>query len=345
VRAAFVFQNPRAALAAAVAAGEAPDSTLLGQNHLAALGIDARLHDPALTRGGSAGRLRWSLREVVLPWELRWADAVFTPLGRLFPLVARLRPRLRVVVVNYDLCTTYVRSKRLRRALLRTSVRSCDAVVCLAEAQRAQLLAQTGIAADRAVTVPLGIDAAFFTTGDAPAGGRPVVLSVGKDLARDFATFCAAVAGLDVEARLVTHPRMLAKLDVPPNVTVLQRLSDTELRDEYARATCVVLPQRRDGYPYGSEAGGLTALLEALAMGRPVVATDRAVLRDYVVEGETALVVAPEDPAALRAALERVLGEPALAESLGRNARAAVEARFTTERFAADLAPILSGAP
>ena len=85
---AFVLPNPRAELAAQVAAGEAPDSTLLGQNHLAALGVDARLHDPALTRRGG-GRLRWNLREVTLPWELGDADVAFTPLAGLFPLVAR----------------------------------------------------------------------------------------------------------------------------------------------------------------------------------------------------------------------------------------------------------------
>lgn len=276
---------------------------------------------------------------------MRWADAVFTPLGRLFPLVARLRPRLRVVVVNYDLCTTYARSRRLRRALLRASVRSCTRVVCLAEAQRTELLAQTGAVSERVVTVPLGIDASFFAPRPSEPGPKPVVLSVGKDLARDFATFCAAVAGLDVEARLVTHPRMLANIDVPPTVRVLQGISDAQLRDEYAHAACVVLPQRRDGYPYGSEAGGLTALLEALAMGRLVVASERAVLRDYVVDGETAVLVPPEDPVALRTALERVLADEAGAAEVGRNARAAVEARFTTERFAADLARLLRTAP
>ena len=143
----------------------------------------------------------------------------------------------------------------------------------------------------------------------------------------------------------MTHPRMLANIDVPPTVRVLQGISDAQLRDEYAHAACVVLPQRQDGYPYGSEAGGLTALLEALAMGRLVVASERAVLRDYVVDGETAILVPPEDPVALRTTLERVLANKAGAAEVGRNARAAVEARFTTERFAADLARLLRTAP
>jgi glycosyltransferase involved in cell wall biosynthesis len=114
-----------------------------------------------------------------------------------------------------------------------------------------------------------------------------------------------------------------------------------QLRDEYARAACVVLPQRSDTYPYGSEGGGLTALLEAMAMAKPIVASDRAILHDYVDDGVEALLVPPEDPPALRAAVERVLGDPDLARSLGAAARARVERAHTSRGFAAQLAPVL----
>src|SRR5207248_7212131 len=122
----------------------------LGQNHLAALGLDARLHDPALTRRGG-GRLRWNLREVTLPWELRDADVAFTPLAGLFPLLARARRRPRVVVVNYGLCTIWDRSSPARRALLRASLRSAATVVCLGDWQRRRLQAP---AAARSPTAP-----------------------------------------------------------------------------------------------------------------------------------------------------------------------------------------------
>jgi glycosyltransferase involved in cell wall biosynthesis len=73
-----------------------------------------------------------------------------------------------------------------------------------------------------------------------------------------------------------------------------------------------------------------------MAMARPVVATERAILRDYV-----DAVVPPEDPAALREAIERVLGDPELARSLGAAARARVERSHTSPVFAARLAPLL----
>src|SRR5919197_1668795 len=331
----FVYPNPRAELAAAVARGEEPDSTLLGQNHLAVLGIGARLHDPALTRRRS-GRLRWNLREVTLPWELGDAEVAFTPLAGLFPLAARVRRRPRVIVVNYGLCTIWQRSSRARRRLLGASLRAASTVVCLGEWQRARLEEQTGA---RTTTVLLGIDERYFSPRPA-AGGEPYVLAVGKDLARDYRTFAEAVRRLGVRAEIAAYPRNLEGVKLPPG-TRARAVAAAELRELYAGAACVVVPQRRQGYPYGSEGGGLTSLLESLAMARPLVATDRPILHDYVADGETALLVPPEEAEALAEAIRRVLEDAELGRRLGDAGRARVEAELTTRQFAARIAPIL----
>jgi glycosyltransferase involved in cell wall biosynthesis len=86
----------------------------------------------------------------------------------------------------------------------------------------------------------------------------------------------------------------------------------------------------------------LTALLEGMAMAKPIVATERAILRDYVEDGVDALLVPPEDPGAMREAIVRVLSDRVLAERLGASARARVEREHTTRRFAARLAPLLT---
>jgi glycosyltransferase involved in cell wall biosynthesis len=339
---AFVYPNPRAELAAQVARGEAPDSTLLGQNHLAALGIEAHVHDPALTRRGG-GRLRWNLRELTLPWELGAAEVAFTPLAGLFPLAARARRHPRVVVVNYGLCTIWERSSRARRAVLSASLRSAAAVVCLGQWQRERLEEQTGA---RATTALLGIDERYFAPRPAPepaAEEEPYVLAVGKDLARDYGTFAEAVRRLGVRAEIAAYPRNLEGVRLPPR-TRARAVSAGELRELYAGATCVVVPQRRQDYPYGSEGGGLTSLLETLAMARPLVATDRPILHDYVTDGETALLVPPEEPEALAGAVRRILEDAELARRLGEAGRARVEAELTTRHFAERIAPILHAA-
>jgi len=330
---AFVYPNSRRELAAEVAAGTAPDSTLLGQNHAGDLGIDVRIHDPALTRRRSS-RLRWSLRELALPWELRGYDAAFTPLAALFPLAAR---RLPVVVVNFGLCTIWDRSSRARRRLLDASLRSAAHVVALGDWQRDRLAEQAGV--ERTSTALLGVDERYFSPRPAEPA-EPYVLTVGKDLARDYRTFVDALAPLGVRLELAVYPRNLQGVQLPPHARA-QVVGSAALRDLYARAACVVLPQRRPDYPFGSEGGGLTALLEALAMAKPVVATERPILRDYVADGETALLVPSEDPVALREAVERVLGDEELARRLGAAGRARVEGGLTTRHFAERIAPVL----
>ena len=94
-----------------------------------------------------------------------------------------------------------------------------------------------------------------------------------------------------------------------------------ELQQLYARAAVVVCPSRREGFG--------VACLEAMAHGRPVVATAVGGLLDLVVPGETGLVVPPRDPAALRAALERLLEDPDLRRRLGRAGRARAAERFS----------------
>ena len=148
-RATFVYPNPRAKLLARVASGREPDSTLLGANHLGAHGIDARIHDPLLTRRDLRppfDRIAWNLRELTLPFELGRSDVVFTPLANIFPLAARARG-LPVVVVNYGLNLIWRRASKRRRALLGRSLRAAACVVSLGESQRIELMEAVGIPA------------------------------------------------------------------------------------------------------------------------------------------------------------------------------------------------------
>ena len=93
-----------------------------------------------------------------------------------------------------------------------------------------------------------------------------------------------------------------------------------ELGPYYERAALVVCPSRREGY-------GVVAR-EAMAYGRPVVATGVGGLLDAVEHGVTGLLVPPRDAPALRAALERLLGDADLRARLGAAARERARERF-----------------
>jgi glycogen synthase len=94
-----------------------------------------------------------------------------------------------------------------------------------------------------------------------------------------------------------------------------------ELGPWYERAAVVAAPSRREGYG--------VAVREAMAWGRPVVATSVGGLADAVEDDVTGLLVPPRDPGALRRALERVLGDRELRGRLGAAGRAKAEREFS----------------
>jgi len=91
--------------------------------------------------------------------------------------------------------------------------------------------------------------------------------------------------------------------------TAVGFMPPAELGAYYERAAVVACPSRREGY-------GVVAR-EAMAYGRPVVASAVGGLVDAVEDGVTGLLVPPRDPAALRAAIERLLGDAELRVCLG----------------------------
>jgi glycosyltransferase involved in cell wall biosynthesis len=94
-----------------------------------------------------------------------------------------------------------------------------------------------------------------------------------------------------------------------------------ELARLYARAAVVVCPSHREGFG--------VACLEAMAHGRPVVASAVGGLLDLVVDGETGIHVPPGDVPALRAALERLLGDRELRQRLGEAGRRRAAEHFS----------------
>ncbi len=96
-----------------------------------------------------------------------------------------------------------------------------------------------------------------------------------------------------------------------------------DMPEVYQQAQVVALPSMGEGLP--------TALLEASACERPIVTTDVPGCREVVLDGETGLLVPPNDPAALAAAVERLLDDPGLRCKLAKNARRRVEENFSDQ--------------
>lgn len=104
----------------------------------------------------------------------------------------------------------------------------------------------------------------------------------------------------------------------------LGMLPHEELVVRYGQASVVACPSHREGF------GVVCA--EAMAHGRPVVASRVGGLIDLVADGETGILVEPGDVSGLRAALERLLGDAELRARMGAAARERVRARLSWDR-------------
>lgn len=245
-----------------------------------------------------------------------------------------LVPGLRVVLNVHEHMTEsarYIYPKARDRGLMRAITRHlfplADRIVVVAEELRRDLVETHGVPAGRVAVVHNAVDIARiraaarepFPASPAAADGRRTVVAVGRLVSlKGYDVLVRALAALDRSwgARLV----IVGDGDERP---ALERLvTSLALRDSVtftgwqdnpwkfvARADVLALTSYTEAFP--------CALTEAFAVGTPVVATDcSAGVRECVQHGACGVLVPPGDPQAIAAALERVLGNDALRESL-----------------------------
>ncbi|MGO0123314.1 glycosyltransferase family 4 protein [Desulfothermobacter acidiphilus] len=239
---------------------------------------------------------------------------------------------------------------RQRRWLFRIEswlARRCFRIVAVSQALREELVRAFGLSPERIEVIPNGIDLTPYSLGalppaiwselDLPAGVplvgtvarlvpqkglfyllealaltppeiRPMLLVVGDGPLRQELEEKARVLGLGERVRLVGYqppeeiPSILRSLDI------------------------FVLPSLSEGMPL--------AVLEAMAAGKPVIATRVGGIPEAVLEGETGYLVPPGDSQALALALEKLLRSPDKARSMGAAGRRRAEELFSSRRMA-----------
>ncbi|HXF98338.1 MAG TPA: glycosyltransferase family 4 protein [Gaiellaceae bacterium] len=235
-----------------------------------------------------------------------------------------------------------LRGERLRR-LYADALGRAAAIVAYSEHEAAVLrawLAERG-AAPPVEFVPFGVDPEAFRPDGRPADLD--VVSAGADPHRDFELLLQVAERLpETRFHLVAEAERARALPaLPANVALEADLPFEALRDRLARARVVALPVRENSY-----SGATTVLLQAMALGKPVVVTrTRAITAGYGLrDGENCRLVPPGDAATLEKALRHVLADGWHARALGASARRTVERELSWERYADRLAAIIAGA-
>ena len=202
------------------------------------------------------------------------------------------------------------------------------------------------VAPERVIFTPFMVDAHFFapTQVTPSASDTPLICSVGLE-ARDYPTLLAAVRNLDLRVTIAAASPWSKRADstqnqaIPENVTV-RRFSQFELRQLYADSRFMVMPLHTVEFQ-----AGVTAILEAMAMGRAVICTRTLGQTDVIVDGETGMYVPPSDPQALADAIQYLLANPHEAERMGQAGRRLVEQSMSLDCYVERLRAIVAESP
>jgi glycosyltransferase involved in cell wall biosynthesis len=213
--------------------------------------------------------------------------------------------------------------------------RALPAVLTVSQNSRRDIAAQMGVRPERMTVVPVGVDHTVFRPlpDVTPVPGRIMVTSSSDVPMKGLVPLLEAVAKLrterDVELTVIGRPseggrvdKAITRLGLADAVHCVSGISDDELARLYGEAEVAVVPSLYEGFSLPA--------IEAMSCGVSVVATTGGALPEVVgQDGETGLLVPPDDPGALAGAIARLLDDPELRARLGAAGRRRVVSTFT----------------
>jgi glycosyltransferase involved in cell wall biosynthesis len=192
----------------------------------------------------------------------------------------------------------------------------------------------------------IGVDLDYFRRTSIP-GGRPTFLCIARLLGdkglREYAEAARRVRALypEVQFRLLGPPDLspdgipIEEVRAWHNSGVLEYLGEArDVRNSLAKSSVYVLPSYHEGMP--------RTILEAMAMGRPIITTDVPGCRETVVSGKNGYLVPKADIDALVDRMVFFIENPDRCRSMGLVSREVAEKRFDASKINAELMQILN---
>jgi glycosyltransferase involved in cell wall biosynthesis len=301
----------------------------------------ARCHEAGLTHAAIPMRRPWDLRaawrlaRLIRRQHIQIAHA-HKGRARTLTLVAGLMGARAVLVLNRGVSFKIGRVRRVGY-----TSRRVHAIVAVCRSIKDGLVA-SGVPAAKVEVIYSGTDLERFHPG---VDGGPVRRELGLAAehvlvtqvgVRSWRGWHDVLEAMRVVAAACDRARLLFVGAPPPRIAeIVERARQAGLADR------VLALGHRDDVPailnasdvvVDASYGGLGitgSIREAQACERPVVATALEGMPELVVDGETGLLVPPREPAALGAAILRLLGDPTAAQTMARAGRKRVEAHFS----------------
>ncbi len=260
-----------------------------------------------------------------------WSERVSLSLMALQRFTSKAKPHVAML---------YWFSRPSVRIPVRAFGDSFHAVVTWSSVQRNYAIEHLGIASEKIYLVRHYVDQLFWKEREREID---MICSVGAEM-RDYPTLLEAVRGTGLRCHVAADHVRVDRLGFARRISTdtfaamasaevtIGRKPLHELRELYARSRFVVVPLQ----PSDTD-NGVTVILEAMAMGKPVICSRTRGQVDVIQDGITGIFVPVGDPKALRAAMLELWSDPERARAMGRAARAYVEKHHALEKFCVDV--------
>ncbi|MDX2229649.1 MAG: glycosyltransferase [Leptolyngbyaceae cyanobacterium bins.349] len=192
-----------------------------------------------------------------------------------------------------------------------------------------------GLPADRFEFVPYQAPAHPVVYAENTA--QPFMAAIGS-AHRDFPTLFEAVEALKIPTVLASGPRALKGLSLPANVQAPMGIGKAECLQLAQEARINVVPMITNDR---ITAAGQVTIVEAMHMGRALIATRCNGAEDYIINGETGLLVEPNSAKSLKDAIELLWNDADLRNRLGRAAQQYAHENFSDQAAGRSLGRIL----
>jgi len=247
------------------------------------------------------------------------------------PLALLLDRRIRHMVIFHHGMSQY--KLRLIRAL--KLQRRWNVIAAISRAEAEGMRVALGLDDQRVVALHTPVDVDFYRPSQPSTGREAFIQSLGLSH-RDYPTLIRAMRRLPhipchlrVGSTWVQQRSGHEDEALPPNVTLQPFVHPDELRRCYEESRFIVVPIKAST----QWSAGCTSVQAAQAMGKPVIATRRPGLSEYLIDGKTGILVEPGDDRGMAEAIDMLWNDPQRVVRMGRNAREWIASRHSLDQW------------
>jgi glycosyltransferase involved in cell wall biosynthesis len=223
-------------------------------------------------------------------------------------------------------------SSRLKNLVQKICLHTVHRLVCSSRSEAAYYQHRFGWPEGKTVFVPLLSDERYLAHHCAHP--LDTIVAAGRSY-RDYGTLAQAVRGTGIRTIIVGGRKLQQQgaQQFPAEIELMDDIPLAQLTEIIAAARMVVVPLKPSRISTGQ-----SVLLQAMSLGKPVIATHTSGTEDYILHQQDGLLVPAGDPAALRLAIQSVWNDPGMAGVLGDAARRRIVGSHLPKQYVAAVA-------